>query len=101
MYCSFASIGHADIMWSIVSSNFFCKVCTCYLSPCSIFLSLNTLFLTLGLGIIIMMMMNMRASRLKTNDNTKDKGLSFPHQNTKDSFIRVKRKTQKNSYEAT
>jgi len=21
MYCSFASIGHADIMWSIVSSN--------------------------------------------------------------------------------
>jgi hypothetical protein len=21
MYCSFASIGHADVMWSIVSSN--------------------------------------------------------------------------------
>jgi len=22
VYCSFASIGHADIMWSIVSSNY-------------------------------------------------------------------------------
>jgi len=33
MYCSFASIGHADIMWATVSSNV-CKVCTCYLSLC-------------------------------------------------------------------
>jgi hypothetical protein len=48
MYCSFASIGHADIMCCIVSSNC-CKVCICYLSLCSIFLLLNILFVTLGL----------------------------------------------------
>ena len=29
MYCYFASIGHADILWSIVSSNCW-QVCTCY-----------------------------------------------------------------------
>jgi len=31
MYCSVASIGHADIMWSIVSSRFG-NVCICYVS---------------------------------------------------------------------
>jgi len=45
----------------------------------------------LGLGIIIIIM-NVRAFRLKTNDNTKDKGLMFPNQNTKDGFENVELK---------
>ena len=47
MCSSFASIGHADIMLSVVSSNCW-QVCTCYLSLCSIFLSHNILFVTTG-----------------------------------------------------
>jgi hypothetical protein len=47
IYCSFASIGHADIMWSIVSSNFWRSLHL--LSRCSIILSHCILFVTSGL----------------------------------------------------
>jgi len=53
------------------------------------------LFVNLGIIIIIIIIiiiLNVRASRLKANDNTKDKGLSFPRQNTKDSFKNVEPK---------
>jgi hypothetical protein len=47
-HCSFASIGHANMMWSM-SHQIGGRACICYLSLCSIFLSRSILFVTLGL----------------------------------------------------
>jgi hypothetical protein len=46
-YCSFASIGHADIMCSVVSSNCWQSLHLLYVSVFNIFLH-NILFVTLG-----------------------------------------------------
>jgi hypothetical protein len=39
-YCFFASIGHADIIWSIVSSSFWHSLPLLSVSVCSIFVAL-------------------------------------------------------------
>ena len=45
MYCSFASIGHADIIWSIVSSNFIIIIIIIIIIAVSCYISFNNFLL--------------------------------------------------------